>query len=43
VWMVEVTFGIAFSSQMRSSIVRAVLKLALSVFRGSSRCIIVGK
>ena len=43
VWMVEVTFGIALSSQMRSSMVRAVLKLVLSYFSGSSRCIIVGK
>ena len=41
--MVEVTFGIAFSSQIRSSIVRAILKLVLSVFSGTSRCIIVGK
>lgn len=35
--MVEVTFGIDFSSQTRSSIVRAVLKLVLSIFRGSRR------
>lgn len=43
VWMVEVAFGIAFSSQIRSSMVRAVLMLVRSIFRGRSRCIIVGK
>lgn len=43
VWIVEVAFGIAFSSQMRSSVVRAVLKLALSVSMGMSRWMIVGK
>lgn len=39
----EVTFGIAFSSQIRSNSIRAVLKLVLSVFKGIRRCIIVGK
>lgn len=43
VWMAEVAFGIAFSSQIRSSMVRAVLMLVRSIFRGRSRCIIVGK
>lgn len=43
VWMAEVAFGIAFSSQIRSSMVRAVLMLVWSIFRGRSRCIIVGK
>lgn len=43
VCMAEVAFGIAFSSQMRSSMARAVLKLVLSVFRGNNRCVIVGK
>lgn len=43
VWMVEVAFGITFSNQVRSSMVRAVLMLVVSVFRGSNRCIIVGK
>lgn len=43
VCMVEVTFGMDVSSQIRSSKVRAVLKLVLSVFRGRSRWIIVGK
>lgn len=43
VWMVEVTFGMDFSSQIRSSRVKAVLKLVLSVFRGRSRWMIVGK
>lgn len=43
VWIVEVTFGIAFSSQTRSSMVRAVLKLVLRDFSGSNRCMIVGK
>lgn len=37
VWIVEVTFGIAFSSQIRSSMVRAVLKLVLSIFKGIRR------
>lgn len=41
--IVEVIFGIAFSSQIKSSRVRAVLKLMFSVFSGSRRCIIVGK
>ncbi len=35
VWIVEVTLGIAFSNQMRSNVVRAVLKLVFSDFRGS--------
>lgn len=43
VWRVEVTFGIAFFSQIRSKRFRAVLKLMLSVLEGSSRCMIVGK
>ena len=45
VWMVEVTFGVALSSRMRFSMVRAVLKLVFSVFQGNSRCqcMIVGK
>lgn len=43
VWMVEVDFGINFSNQIRSSMVRAVLRLVLSVFRGRSRWVIVGK
>lgn len=34
VWMVGVIFGIPFSSQMRPGMVRAVLKLVLSVFYG---------
>lgn len=37
VWMVEVALGIAFSNQVRSSMVKAVLKLVLSVFSGRSR------
>lgn len=41
--IVEVILGMAFSNQIRSRRVRAVLKLMLSVFRGSSRCMIVGK
>lgn len=41
--MVEVAFGIAFSNQIRSRRFRAVLKLMLRVFEGSSRCIIMGK
>lgn len=40
---VEVIFGIAFSSQVMSRRVRAVLELMVRVFRGNSRCIIVGK
>lgn len=43
VWMAEVAFGIAFSSQTRSSMVRAVLMLMLSILRGRSRWMIVGK
>ena len=43
VWIVEGTLGIAFSNQMRSNVVRAVLKLVFSDFRGSRRWIIVGK
>lgn len=43
VWKVEVILGIAFSSQTRSSRVRAVLKLMLSVSVGRIRCIIIGK
>lgn len=43
VWMVEVVFGMVFSNQMRSSIVRAVLKLVLRAFNGISRWVIVGK
>lgn len=43
VWMVEVDFGINFSNQIRSSMVRAVLRLVLSVFMGRSRWVIVGK
>lgn len=43
VWMVEVTFGMVFSNHTRSSMVRAVLKLALRDFSGSNRCTIVGK
>lgn len=35
--IVEVIFGMAFSSQVRSRRVRAVLKLVFSVFEGSSR------
>lgn len=42
-WMEEVAFGMAFSSQMRSSMVRAVLKLVSSVFIGRSRWMTVGK
>lgn len=41
--IVEVILGMAFSSQIRSRRFRAVLKLMFSVFRGSSRCMIVGK
>lgn len=41
--IVEVILGMAFSSQMRSKRVRAVLKLVFSVFSGRSRCMIVGK
>lgn len=40
---VEVIFGIAFSSQVRSRRVRDILKLVFRVFRGSRRCMIVGK
>lgn len=40
---VEIIFGIAFSSQIRSSRVRAVLKLMLSDFMGNRRCMIIGK
>lgn len=43
VWIVEVAFGMAFSSQIRSNMVRAVLKLVLRVFSGRSRWVIVGK
>lgn len=43
VWMAEVAFGIAFSSQTKSSMVRAVLMLMLSILRGRSRWMIVGK
>lgn len=43
VWTVEVVFGMVFSNQMRSSIVRAVLKLVLRAFNGISRWVIVGK
>lgn len=43
VWIEEVVFGITFSSQVRSSMVRAVLMLVLSIFRGRSRWMIVGK
>lgn len=39
----DIIFGMAFSSQIRSRSVRAVLKLVLSVFKGSRRCIVVGK
>lgn len=41
--ILEVVFGMAFSNQIRSRRVRAVLKLVFSVFRGSRRCMIVGK
>lgn len=41
--IVEMIFGMAFSSQIRSKRVRAVLKLVFSVFEGNRRCMIVGK
>lgn len=41
--IVEVIFGIAFSNQIKSKRVRAVLKLVFRVFSGSKRCMIVGK
>ena len=39
----QVSFGIAFSSKMRSSMFSSVLKLVLSVLRGDSHCVIVGE
>lgn len=41
--IVDMIFGMAFSNQIRSRSVRAVLKLVLSDFEGSRRCMIVGK
>lgn len=43
VWMVEVDFGIKFSSQIKSNKVRDVLRLVLSDFIGMIRCMIGGK
>lgn len=43
VWMVEVDFGINFSSQIKSNKVRDVLRLVLSDFIGIIRCMIGGK
>lgn len=43
VWMVEVDFGINFSSQIKSNKVRDVLRLVLSDFIGMIRCMIGGK
>ena len=39
----DMIFGMAFSNQIRSRSVRAVLKLVFSDFEGSRRCMIVGK
>lgn len=41
--IVDMIFGMAFSNQIRSRSVRAVLKLVFSDFEGSRRCMIVGK
>lgn len=43
VWMVEVDFGISFSSQIKSNKVRDVLRLVLSDFIGIIRCMVGGK
>lgn len=43
VWMVEVDFGINFSSQIKSNKVRDVLRLVLSDFIGMIRCMVGGK